>query len=386
MRVVQGALYIARDDIKTLSKVPDREAAGSGHENSKLSRKKLDGDRTLASTSLSPEGNIEGHPDDKRGIVSTALSLLAATLDAAKSVWQVACALMCLMGAAALREAVQLFRHREGGAPPVAPRFAVLLTLALGFFNRRRLRKPSRPPASPAAETTSAAGTPRLSSPHHQLQAPAGGLRLAPALSPSGLDGNNRNHPLALAASPTTVAAAATGLSSPSQSLLLGSPGPLHGTTLAPPRPATASPPRGPLQMVVSSSAAARLTDYSAGVDPSLPSPAQQARGRSLLLLRGPDAGREQERNGAAGVAGMEGGEDALAARATGVGEATTAAPKSSSWWRPWTWQLLRKFKTTSVRAQDGGRGARFRWVWLVLLWFVASVLEVRNMVHGLLT
>lgn len=385
MRVVQGALYIARDDIETLSKVPNREPADDGYENSKLGWKKLDGDRTLASASLSPEGSMEGHSDDEQGVVKAALSLLAATLDAAKTVWQVACALTCLMGGAALREAAQLFRHREGGAPPVAPRFAVLLTLALGFFNRRRLRKSSRPPASPAAEITSAAETPRLSSPHHQQlpSAPAGGLRLAPVLSPSGLDGNNRNYALALAASPTPVAAAATGLSSPSQSLLLGSPGPLHSTSLAPPRPATASPSRGPLQMVGSSSAAARLTDYSAGVDPSLPSPAQQARGRSLLLLRGTDAGREQESNAEVVV---EGGEGALAARATGVGEATTVAPRSCSWWRPWTWRLLQKFEATSLRRSDEGKGARFRWLWLVLLWFVASVLEVRGMVHGLST
>lgn len=382
VRVVQGALYMARDDMENFSNAAARKGQGDGYGSKTIDRRKNEGDRTQTPAavgvlkSLSPEKNMEKVVDDQEaGVVKTAASLASAAVDAVRRFWQVVCSLTCLMAGAALREAAQLFRQREGGAPPVAPRLAFILVLALGScVRRRRLRRSSQPSPPQVVETSPARETFDFSSPRRRLSVPPGlglGFGLAPTLSPSGNDHSRNNPPPSVVPPTASATAAAAALTSPSRSLSLGSPRPTHGTM--PPR-AVVSPSRLPLQVVGS---IAPLTDDIVGVDPSLPSPAQQARGNPLLLPRTSIAGPREEESGAVGL--VEGGdvatadgEAATAAAAVGVGRRVTAR------WRPWRWWRMEGRVAPPLRRQNGDTRSYIRWLWLLLLWFAASVLEVR--------
>lgn len=153
-----------------------------------------------------------------------------------------------------------------------------------------------------------------------------------------------RNHAVVLI-SPTAGTAAAAGLSSPSRYLFWGS------RTPGIPAPTV---PGSPVR---------RRYDGPDGLDPSLPSPAQvraaQARGgQARVRLM-----RRLERDG------TERGIEEVPAGG-GRESATVEAPcRRWGWgWAWWRWTGNRK---------PHGRGGRRQWLWLVLLWLVASVLEV---------
>lgn len=254
----------------------------------------------------------------------------------AHEIWERVCGLTRIAFEAALREAATLFRRRNG-APPPAPRFAVLMILALVLWSRRRRRHAPPPQVPQPPPPPSSPSTPP---PSREAAAPAtpqrrvGARSLAPLRNESGQG------------APTPMSAAAAGLASPSRSLFAGSWA--LGSSTAPPAPG--SPVRGPTGPL----------EGLDGLDPSLPSPAVaragQARvGRARVSQTQPWTG--------GGVRGWPGIRE-VARRVWGRVGGAVVAP--GQWWWRWVW----------CREKPSGSGRRC-WVWLVLLWLVASVLEV---------
>lgn len=220
---------------------------------------------------------------------------------------------------AAVREAAALFRRKHGALPP-APRMAVFMMLALFVFRVRTRRRNSSPRE---------VRTPRRSS--------------APAQPFIARNETNRRSP-----STAVAVAAAAGLYSPSRSLFS--------------RPQQA--PGSPIRTRHDSSAPD-------GLDPSLPSPAQaraaqartgQARdSRRRRLNRYSGSEREFEVEGETSAPGAAGGR-------YGIAEAGTSGR--------WRWWRMRGYREARRVCGDRSRGPRYI-LWLVLLWLVASILEV---------
>lgn len=218
---------------------------------------------------------------------------------------------------AAAREVVALFRRKNGALPP-APRMAVFMMLVLFVFRTRR-----RNPAPREVRT------PRRTS--------------APAQHLPERNETNRGSP-----STAVAVAAAAGLYSPSRSLFSG------------PQQALGSPIRTRYDTLPPDS-----------LDPPLPSPAQaraaQARTGQARDSRAPGlhghrgSEREFEAEGETSVP--------EAARGRyGVGTARTHGR--------WRWWRMRGYREPRRVGGDGSRRPRYI-LWLVLLWLVASVLEV---------
>lgn len=220
---------------------------------------------------------------------------------------------------AAVREAAALFRRKHGALPP-APRMAVFMMLALFVFRVRTRRRNSSPREVRTPRRSSASAQPSLA----------------------------RNEPNRGSPSTALAVAAAAGLYSPSRSLF------------SRPQQAPGSPIR-----------TRHETSPPDGLDPSLPSPAQaraaqtrtgQARdSRRGRLNRYSGSEREFEAEGETSTPGEAGGR-------YGVSEAATS--------RRWRWWWMRGYR--EPRSVGDNRSRRPRYIlWLVLLWLVASILEV---------
>lgn len=227
---------------------------------------------------------------------------------------------------AAVREVVTLFRRRNG-APPPGQRVAVFMILVLFVYDRyRRPREPTLPPSSREIRT------PRRNSVPPQQE----------SLPRSNLDRDR-----GLRSSAVAVAVAATsGLSSPSRSLFSAT------------RQALGSPTRSGVDSTPSDD-----------IDPSLPSPAQ---------ARAAQARAAQARTEQARTARIQGWRR----------QGRTEREAEGGWYGRWRWRLRGWRRSGELRSAvgDGGRRDRRRRClpWLVLLWLVASVLEVVFELHRL--
>lgn len=230
---------------------------------------------------------------------------------------------------AAVREAVVLFRRKNGALPP-APRMAVFMMLTLFVFRVRTRRRDSTP--------REVRTTRRSSAPAHILFA--------------------RNEPNRGSPSTTVAVAAAAGLSSPSRSLFSG------------PQQAPHSPIRG-----------RHDTPHTDGLDPPLPSPAQ-ARAAQARAAHAPAAqartgqARDSRRRGLNRHRGSERefeAEGEMSVSEAALGRYGAGAARRSGQWR-WWWMRGHH----EPRHVGSGSSHRPRYIlWLVLLWLVASVLEV---------
>lgn len=325
VRVVQGAVGWARDDMVKFTGRNSRPFdARTGSNGPNLPTTASNGGSPLCEQSAQSETAKQSPSSNFNPPTAADIEGLLS----AREIWERMCGLTRILFEAVLREAATLFRRRNG-APPPAPRFAVLMILALVLWSRRRRRR--SPPPQPTTPSTPPPAS-------REAAAPSTPLRHAQA----------RPAPPRVYSSqgaPTPMSAAAAGLASPSRSLFEVS-WPL-GSMLAP--RASGSPSRGPIQ-------------GPDGLDPSLPSPAQaragQPRtGRPRVLQTQPWTGRVGGRGFREMVRGAWGR----------IGAAVVAP-----WRRGWRW--VRGGVGAGEKRRCGGR--RY-WVWLVLLWLVASVLEV---------
>lgn len=322
--MVQGAVGWVRDDVQQFNRRNNQaREAGSGSDLLR-SRKRppvaapatpVEGDRPA-------ENRAQGFASAVAGYALTVSDVLQGTFE-----------LACLMVEAVLWQLVALFRRRNG-APPPAPRIAVLMILTL-FVWVRRHRRYQQPPTQQQPQRTdedsSSPGTPGRSS-------------IAAESAPPRTSNSNQ-------IPSSEVAAAAGGLFSPSRSLFLGSSRASAGSLLPAALPAPGSPSR-------------RRDDELErpdGLDPSLPSPAQARTGqaRALMMRRLARRAREQHVGGVVG-----GGQRRVGGRATCV-----------QWLRGW--RCFRISEWTWWRESRSSR-SRWCWFWILLLWFVASVLEVK--------
>ena len=307
--MVQGAVGRARDDAL---KSGNRNDAEEGQTESESGKWRSSPPELQAAAS--PESTSAGDEDAET---------TSATAPGVVRVWKLcretgAFALMMLEEA--LREVVGLFRSKNG-APPSAPRHAVLIILVLVICRRRR--RPLRNDSSQQQQ---------------QQQLYLQSAEMAPPTT------SQRSHAVAGQEPPSAQAAAASpGLASSSRSLF----------------------PHTPM-----SSANGTHDGAPDGLDPLLPSPAQalarvpHARaGRTRIAGRGELAtGLVHEEIDVEGAAATTSG------RAASEEEATRGR---------WDWR--RVFRWTGLRRPRGEGIVRWRWILLVLLWFSASVLEVRN-------
>lgn len=331
MRVVQGAVGWARDDMlefNTRSNLAHDIVRG-GAEGRPEEWPPGEAPATPSSESLT---------DNLSEQTTSSSSSVAAALTVQKACRGIS-TLTRVGVTTALLEVAALFRRSHGALPP-APRFAVLLVMALVIWARgRRRRSPPPPPPPPSPSLSPRRGTAAPGTPQRDSSFPQ---RVDPTVGPD-LDRNDVNQ-----GPPTAVAAEAAGLSSPSRSLLI--------EPLFPELAAVAAEAISPVRW--------RAHDGPDGLDPSLPSPAQVR--------------AAQGRTGAAQTSMLRG--MARRHRARDVGEAAVAVERrgivaSRKWRRGWDWGWGRGWTRFRERWSCGSK--RY-WVWLVLLWLVASVLEVR--------
>ena len=334
MRVVQGAVGWARDDMVKFTGRNSRPFDSSSGKNSPPGQWPSSANQG----STSPEQNTQSETE-KRSPSSKSLPTAASAVKfySAHEIWERVCGLTRIAFEAALREAATLFRRRNG-APPPAPRFAVLMILALVLWSRRRRRHALPSPQSPPPSS------PSTPPPSREAAAPATPHRRLAARSPAPPRNESGQ------GAPTPMSAAAAGLASPSRSLFAGSWA--LGSSTAPPVPGSpVRGPRGPLEGLD-------------GLDPSLPSPAVARAGQARI---GRARVSETQPWMGGGMRGWRGIRE-RARRVWGRVGGVVVAP--GQWW--WRWVRSRVW----CREKPSGSGRRC-WVWLVLLWLVASVLEV---------
>lgn len=402
MRVVQGTLRLARDDMENFTK---SNIAAAQVQHNRLDRAQVE--RTPGVLSPSAEAQTADEQSEESTPVARAAAAVAETasevLATAKRALEIVCSLACVAVAATLREATKLFEQKAGGAPPSAPRVAVLMVLVVTIWTRRRrhgpLRQAPRGP-SQAPWPVSAAVAP-LSPSRHLPTAAARGLSLAPGAAASAAAGpvtatagivdlNRGRLPLL----PNTTAVTAAGLSSPSRALLSGSL-PLTSPAAVSRLRGAQGEGRGQAEGQGQRQRQGRWQlrqhggGISDGIDPSLPSPAEQARdalpqARRGLSRRGQDSRRVDAVGGFGGGDSTDEPATSAAASTAGTGaEAEARGRGEADWfWRRWKWGLRlpwgRLTGGLTLSERSGTCGQR-RWVWLLFLWIVASVLEVRR-------
>ena len=315
VRVVQGAVGRARDDALKSSNHNDDAEEGQTESQSG----KWPSSPSEPQAAASSESTSAGGEDAET---------TSATVSGVMRVWKLcretgAFALMMLEEE--LREVVELFRGKNG-ALPSAPRLAVLIILVLVICRGRR--RPLR----------------NDSSQQQQQQLSLQSAEMAPPTTPQ------RSHAVVGQEPPSAPAAAASpGLASSSRSLFLHTPMTSVNRQL---------PPFGTYDGAPD------------GLDPLLPSPAQAlAQVPHARAGRTRTAGREELATGLVHEEiDVEGSAATTSGRVASEEEATRGR---------WDWR--RVFRWAGLRRPRGEDVVRWRWILLVLLWFSASVLEVRN-------
>lgn len=254
------------------------------------------------------------------------------------TLWRRGCVLALAALEVAIRELAGLFRRRNG-APPPALRLGVVFMLVLLIVGRRRRHGQHLPHD------------------HHQQQQP---LRSAETAEPS----TPRQSNIAVASAPTPMGAVAAALTSPSRSLFNGSRWP----SFLPARAVSGS-------QQPSFEGDLGTLDY---LDRVLHSPAQvrapfQAR---VIRSRAPVLGRHEARAGFE-ASGVVGAEAVMAER----NESERVVTRGLwDWRRSLRWMGFCESREGGGSGRGGGGGGiGRRWIWIVLLWFAASVHEVRS-------
>lgn len=232
----------------------------------------------------------------------------------------------------ALRELAGLFRRRNG-APPPALRLGVIFMLVFLIMGRRRRRDRQHLPHD-----------------HDQQQQPLRPVETAEPFTP-------RQSNTVVAPDPTPTSAVAAALTSPSRSLFSGSRWPRY----LPVRAVSG------LQQPSFESDLGTFDD----LDRVLHSPAQVRAPFRARVIRStvPTVGSHEE-------SGVEDAEEVMAGR---NGSERGLTRGLWDWRRCLRWMGFCKSREGGVGGSGRGGGSRRRWIWIVLLWFAASVLEVRS-------
>lgn len=320
--MVQGVVGWARDDMLRFS---ERDDPTEGRED----------DMWPPSTpgtkaALPLKSRSSGDDESTKSMAKTLESVMPDAGDdayvdswAVSKLWRRACVLAHAALEITLRELAGLFRRRNG-APPPALRLGVIFVLVFLIVGRRRRDRQHLPHD------------------HNQQQQPLRSVETAEPSTP-------RQSNTVVTPAPTPTSTVAATLTSPSRALFSGSRWPRY----LPVRAVSG------LQQPSFESDLGTLDD----LDQVLHSPAQvrapfQAR---VIRSRVPVVGRHE----ASGVVGAE----VVMAGRNGSERVLTRGL--------WDWRRSLRWMGFCKSREGGGCGRR--WIWIVLLWFAASVLEVRN-------